>query len=192
MRFGIRLFKSLWNFTGTSEATLRRRLSNFGVVQLLNYPIARLRNLIKSYGKTSGPRWIPAQRSVTRSFDVFFDLCLNKRLSKQWWGWWFETLSHPLWRHSNVSFKFREMRENANTFVFFWNKVSTTTYEYTTMTTFLLLDWRHNVNDINCCNWYLLSYLTVGFSFFSLLISISTNIFTYISWLFTGLPIWRP
>ena len=41
----------------------------------------------------------PAQRPVTRSFDVFFDLRLNKRLSKQWWGWWFETQSHPLWRH---------------------------------------------------------------------------------------------
>ena len=27
----------------------------------------------------------PAQRPVTQSFDVFFDLCLNKRLSKQWW-----------------------------------------------------------------------------------------------------------
>ena len=26
----------------------------------------------------------PAQRPVTRSFDVFFDLHLNKRLSKQW------------------------------------------------------------------------------------------------------------
>ena len=43
----------------------------------------------------------PTQRPVTRSFDVFFDLCLNKRLSKQWWGWWFETLSCPLWRHRN-------------------------------------------------------------------------------------------
>ena len=31
----------------------------------------------------------PAQRPVTRNFDVFFDLCLNKPLSKQWWGWWF-------------------------------------------------------------------------------------------------------
>ena len=41
----------------------------------------------------------PTQRPVTRSFDVFFDLRLNKRLSKQWWGWWFETLSRPLWRH---------------------------------------------------------------------------------------------
>ena len=41
----------------------------------------------------------PAQRPVTRSFDVFCDLCLNKRLRKQSWDWWFETLSRPLWRH---------------------------------------------------------------------------------------------
>ena len=40
-----------------------------------------------------------SQRPMTRSFDVFFDLCLNKRLSKQSWGWWFETPSRPLWRH---------------------------------------------------------------------------------------------
>ena len=43
----------------------------------------------------------PTQRPVTRSFDVFFDLRLNKRLSKQWWGWWFETPSRPWWRHCN-------------------------------------------------------------------------------------------
>ena len=42
-----------------------------------------------------------AQRPVTRSFDVFFDLCLIKRLSKQSWGWWFETLSRPVWLHCN-------------------------------------------------------------------------------------------
>ena len=41
------------------------------------------------------------QRPMTRSFDVFFDLCLNKRLSKQPWGCWFETPSLPLWRHCN-------------------------------------------------------------------------------------------
>ena len=41
--------------------------------------------------KFTGPGEFPAQRSVTRSFDVFFDQCLNKRLSKQPWGWWFET-----------------------------------------------------------------------------------------------------
>ena len=44
----------------------------------------------------------PAQRPVTRSFDVFFDLRLIKRLSKQSWGWWFETPWRPLWRHCNV------------------------------------------------------------------------------------------
>ena len=40
-------------------------------------------------------------RPVTRSFDVFFYLRLNKRFSKQWWGWWIETSSRPLWRHCN-------------------------------------------------------------------------------------------
>ena len=49
------------------------------------------------------PCEVPAQRPVTRSFDVFFDLRLNKRLSKQSWGWWFETLLRPLWRHCNES-----------------------------------------------------------------------------------------
>ena len=38
----------------------------------------------------------PAQRTVTRGFGVFFDLRLNERLSKQRWGWWFETPSHLL------------------------------------------------------------------------------------------------
>ena len=43
----------------------------------------------------------PSQRPATWSFDVFFDLRLNKRLSKQSRGWLFETSSHPLWRHCN-------------------------------------------------------------------------------------------
>ena len=42
-----------------------------------------------------------AKRSVTRSFDVFFELHLNKRLSEQSWGWWFETPSRSLWCHCN-------------------------------------------------------------------------------------------
>ena len=44
----------------------------------------------------------PTQRPVMRSFDVFFYLRLNKKLSKQSWGWWFETASRSLWRHCNV------------------------------------------------------------------------------------------
>ena len=41
------------------------------------------------------------QRPMTPSFDDFFDLCLNKRLSKQSWGWWFERPLRSLWRHCN-------------------------------------------------------------------------------------------
>ena len=43
----------------------------------------------------------PAQRPVTRSFDVFFDLHRNKRLNKQSRRWCFETPSRSLWRHCN-------------------------------------------------------------------------------------------
>ena len=43
----------------------------------------------------------PAQRPVTRSFDVFFDLRLSQQLSKQSRRWWFETPSRSLWRHCN-------------------------------------------------------------------------------------------
>ena len=52
-------------------------------------------------GNSPVPGEFPTQRPVTRSFDVCFDLRPDKRLSKQSWGWWFETLSRPFWRHSN-------------------------------------------------------------------------------------------
>ena len=50
---------------------------------------------------TGPPVNSPPQRPVMRSFDVFFDLRLIKRLRKQSWGWWFEMLSRPLWRYCN-------------------------------------------------------------------------------------------
>ena len=53
-------------------------------------------------GNSPVPGEFPTQRPVTRSFDVYFDLRPNKRLSKQWWGWWFETQSCPLWCHRNA------------------------------------------------------------------------------------------
>ena len=52
-------------------------------------------------GELTGPGDFPAQRPVTRSFDVSFDLRPNKRLSKQPWGWWFETPPWSLWRQCN-------------------------------------------------------------------------------------------
>ena len=54
-------------------------------------------------GEFTGPGEFPTQRPVTRSFDVYFDLRPNKWLSKQSWGWWFETLSCSLWRHRNAT-----------------------------------------------------------------------------------------
>ena len=53
-------------------------------------------------GNSPVPGEFPAQRPVTQSFDVFFYLRLNKQFNKQSWGWWFETLLRPSWRHYNV------------------------------------------------------------------------------------------
>ena len=60
------------------------------------------------------PRYWPFVRGIHRSpvnfphkgqwrgASMFSLICaLNKRLSKQSWGWWFETLSRPLWCHCN-------------------------------------------------------------------------------------------
>ena len=67
-------------------------------------------------GNSPVPGEFPTQRPVTRSFDVFFDLRLNKRLSKQPWGWWFETLAWSLWRHRNVIwFKMRVAKVHPST-----------------------------------------------------------------------------
>ena len=44
----------------------------------------------------------PSERPVTRSFDVCFDLRLNKRLITQSRRRWFETPWRSLWRHCNA------------------------------------------------------------------------------------------
>ena len=57
--------------------------------------------LVICAGNSPVPGDFPAQRPLTWSFYVFFYLRLNKPLSKQLWGGWFETLSRRLWRHCN-------------------------------------------------------------------------------------------
>ena len=37
-------------------------------------------------GNSPVPGEFPSQRPEMQSFEVFFDLHPNKRLSKQWWG----------------------------------------------------------------------------------------------------------
>ena len=58
----------------------------------------------------------PTQRPVTRNFYAFFDLRVNKRLSKQSWGWRFENAieliitslqwEQMVWEHNNFWGKF--------------------------------------------------------------------------------------
>ena len=52
-------------------------------------------------GELIGSQGFPRTKASDAEHWCFFDLRLNKRLSIQLWGWWFETLSHPLLRHCN-------------------------------------------------------------------------------------------
>ena len=79
-------------------------------IQSVRWPLSWWRHQMETFsallaifaGNSPVTGELPAQRPVTQGFDVFFDLHLNKRLSKQSWGWWFETLSCPSWHHCNV------------------------------------------------------------------------------------------
>ena len=53
-------------------------------------------------GNPSVTGGFPSQRPVTRSFDVFFDLLLNKRLRKHSRRQRLRTTPWSLWRHCNV------------------------------------------------------------------------------------------
>ena len=54
-------------------------------------------------GEFTGLRWIPHTKASDAELGCFLWYASEKRLSKQSWGWWFETLSRPLWRHRYVS-----------------------------------------------------------------------------------------
>ena len=58
--------------------------------------------LVLCTGNSPVTREFPSQMPVSRSFDVFFDLRMNKQLSKQSRRRWFDTPSRWLWRHCNV------------------------------------------------------------------------------------------
>ena len=54
-------------------------------------------------GEFTGHRWIPLTKASDAELSCFFDLRLNKRLSKQSWGWWFEMPSRSLWHHCSAT-----------------------------------------------------------------------------------------
>ena len=118
----------LWSLTGASVALLPRRLSNYWTItQLLltisrgcaiarawgqNPPIAQRIDMMTSSngnifrvtghlcGEFTDLRWIPHTKASDAELWWFL-WSANKRLIKQWRGWWLETLSRPLWRHHN-------------------------------------------------------------------------------------------
>ena len=55
-------------------------------------------------GEFTGHRWIPLTNGSDAELWFFFDLRLNKQLSKQPWRRWLETLSRSLWRRCNAVF----------------------------------------------------------------------------------------
>ena len=77
-------------------------------------------------------------------------VCMNKRLSKQLWGWWLETLSHPLWRHCNDIYTSMAIRYGlANTnlnlaLMQFGIHGSVFQLHYHWKMPFSTLRWRHN------------------------------------------------
>ena len=61
----------------------------------------RWRHQIETFSALLASGEFPTQRPVTRSFEVFLDLRLNKQLKKQWRRRWFLTPSRSLWCQCN-------------------------------------------------------------------------------------------
>ena len=97
-RLGLNVSKQLIWRSGTRRWNLRCPIVKW-VDYMAGYPWWRHQRetfsalLALCVGNSPVTGELPSQRQVPRSFDVFFDLLLNKLLSKQPWGWWFETPS---------------------------------------------------------------------------------------------------
>ena len=55
----------------------------------------------------------PSQKPVTRSFDIFFDLRLNKRSNELSWRRRFDTSSCSLWRHCSDMCRVKRLKDTA-------------------------------------------------------------------------------
>ena len=104
------LYSQMINFIsgrsqGNKSARMKSRITGHWTVSLTT----RWRHQMETFsawltlcvGNSSATGELPSQRPVTRTFDIFFDLRLSKRFSKQSWRRWFETLLCSLWRQCN-------------------------------------------------------------------------------------------
>ena len=107
--FGVYRLSSLWGKQNIAKVPAKALLANKGecikqkpesvMMTSSNGNIFRVTGPL--CGEFTGSGEFPTQRPVTQSFDVIFDLRLNKRLGKQPWGWRFETPSWSLWLQCN-------------------------------------------------------------------------------------------
>ena len=98
-----------WPTVATQHTGLRvlptAVLPTAGVVQGDSWWRHRMETFSASLARCEGNPQVtgefPSQRPLTRNFDVFFDLRLNKRPRIQLRRLWFETPARSLWRHCN-------------------------------------------------------------------------------------------
>ena len=89
----------------------------------------------------------PTRRPVTRIFDVFFDLCLDKRLGKQSRRRWFKMPSRSLWRHWNaygdkMRYSYGSVALSHRYIISILHEVSCSSFPAC-----ISLQWRHNESD---------------------------------------------
>ena len=73
-------------------------------------------------GEFTGDRWIPRTKASDAELWCFFDLRLNKRLSKESRRQWFETPPRSLWRHCNDNMLGHYNLLGRQYFAFCWRK----------------------------------------------------------------------
>ena len=86
-----RLHREWWYYGARTNITQYMMTSSTGNILRVTGHLCR---------QFTGPRWI-----ARTGLYILSDLRLNKRKSRQSSGWWFETLSGPLWRHCNDMIK---------------------------------------------------------------------------------------
>ena len=81
----------------------------------------------------------------------FFGLRLNKRLSKQQWGWWFETPSRSLWRLVMYGSTLIPARITSCTdYEVWWNYLSISKLQRRSMWLLMLSQWYNQSNKAVC------------------------------------------
>ena len=100
--------KFLWLLPCKKDQSEKLGINKFSIAKKISPPGAETHDDVIKWKHF--PRYWSFVRGIHRSTVMFSLICtLNKRLSKQSSGWWFEMPLCPLWRHRNVEY-FRRAR----------------------------------------------------------------------------------